>query len=116
MTVPPTAPRTINQCLDYCQSRYSYALVTLGSTGTCTCAKGVTVTPEGLVVCARGRVAVYRNLAVLDPAPSGVKKRRKFAEDKRLCPGKLDACRIAGQAEDSFEVSLCSPVHREISS
>lgn len=103
--MPPSAPQTVTQCLDYCQARYSYALLALGSTGTCYCATAVNVAPSGVGICARGRVAVYRNLAVTNPAPSGTKKKRRFAEDKRLCPGKLDACLIEGQGQESFEVS-----------
>lgn len=110
---PPSAPTTINQCLTACQELYSFALVKLGSGSTCTCARGVTVAPAGLGRCMSGNTAVFRNSGVVDPGPSGMKKKkRKLEEDRRLCPGTLSACLIAGHG-DAHEVSHFTRIQRD---
>jgi hypothetical protein len=95
-------PRTVNECLNACTD-FPFAMVGLGSSATCTCGRGTTVSATGATTCAAGRTAVYRNTGVVDPGPSSRKKKRKLEEDKRMCPGRLAACLIAGQ-DGAFEV------------
>jgi hypothetical protein len=97
-------PKTVSECLTACTD-YPFAMVGLGAAATCTCGRGTTISSGGATRCASGVTAVYRNSGVVDPGPSGRKKKRKLAEDKRLCPGRLAACLINGQ-EGAFEVGF----------